>query len=144
MEAMPHEQTIYRAENLAISNRKILAGQTTFATDAIQTVWIGKYSSMAPLAIVLGLLLLLFGGTMISCTGLFIGALSGSNLDDWTTKSYVAIACGVALLVFAKRFPPFYYVVHATIAGQRAGVYRTSDLAQAREIEQAITVARGL
>ncbi len=141
---MPDEETIYRAENLTISNRKIVAGQTTFATDAIQTVRVGKYSSMAPLAVVLGLLSLLFGGTMVSCTGLFIGALSGNNLDDWTTRSYIAIASGVALLVFAKRFPPFYYVVHATIGGQSTGVYRTSDLGQARQIERAITVARGL
>lgn len=140
---MSGEKEIHRAENITITSRKIVSGRTTFAIDAIQSTWVGKYSSIAPLTVVLGFLALMFGGTMLSCTGMLIGAASG-GLDDWSTKAWLAIACGVALLAFAKHIPPFHYIVHATIGGQATGIYRTPNLAQAQEIERAIAGARGL
>lgn len=39
--------TIYSAENITIDQRKVVAGQTTFAIDSIQAVWVNRYSGTA-------------------------------------------------------------------------------------------------
>jgi hypothetical protein len=73
-----------------------------------------------------------------------IGALSGEFDNGWSTKAWLAIGGGIALLVFAKHIPPFYFPVNATVGGQHVGIYRTEDPARARQIEDALTTARGL
>jgi hypothetical protein len=137
-------EPIYSAENITITAKKIVAGQTTFAVDAIQAVWTTKHSQLAPLLVLLGLVAMLFGGAMMSCAGLAIGAISGETDKGWAAKAWTAIAVGLALLINAKRFPPFHFLVSATVSGQTFAVYQTPSIEQAQEIERAIATARGL
>jgi hypothetical protein len=137
-------EATYSTEDLTISPRKVVAGQATYATEAIQAVWITKHSELAQLAVIAGLLALMFGGTMMSCGGIFIGAVSGELDNGWSTKAWLTMAAGVALLVGAKHLPPFRFIVNATVGGQHVGIYQTKSIEQAQEIERALTAARGL
>lgn len=141
---MLSEETIYHAQNIAITPRQVVAGQTTFVVEAIQATWIAKRSISAPLTAVIGLLALVGGSSMGTCSGIFIAGASGQDPTTWTHSALAAIALGVCLLGTAKRLPPFRYVVYATIGGQAAAIYETPSCRQAQEIERAIARARGL
>lgn len=73
---------IYRAPNISVSRRKIVAGQTTFAVSSIQSVWVNRYSLFATWVTVLGLALIAYGLSMSSCTGIFIAAVAGKDFES--------------------------------------------------------------
>jgi hypothetical protein len=134
-------RTIYRAENITITERSVEAGGMVIAVNTIQTVWIARRSMWMWLQIV-GVLAMMFGGTMGSCGGLLIGALQQEeSMSSWLTKAFMLIGGGVALLIVPRFLPPFVFTVTATIGGLNQGIYQTRDLKVAQDIQRAITAA---
>jgi len=135
---------LYEGENIRITARKIVAGQTTFAVDAIQSLSIARYSKMGWPALIVGFGALISGGAMTSCTSVFLATMHGENPGEWIRNGWLIIGSGILILLFGRRIPPHFFIVQATIGGQTRGIYRTNSIAQAKEIERAITTARGL
>lgn len=136
---------MYSGENIEVTDKRIVAGQTTFATAAVQTVWISKHSQLAPIAKVVGFLALLYGFSMMTCGGLVIGAISKDyTMEQWIRTAVLIVVGAIMLLIVSNRIPPFFFVVNATISGQQVGIYRTPSLTKAEEIQTAIKRAMEL
>lgn len=143
------DDIIHEGDNIVITPTTIQAGTTVFAVESVQSVSIAKSGAWTGLGMVLGLLAMAFGGTMMSCFGILVGALQatradGDSMEGWTTQAWLLIAGGLILLFAAKHIPPFNHTVVATIGGAQQGIYRTRDPAEARAIMAAILRARAL
>ena len=82
----------------------------------------------------------MFGGTMMSCAGLLIGAMSEE--ENWFLKACLITGGGFLGLFLANRVPPYKFLVCANVQGQSVVVYTTPDRGQADEIARTIPLAK--
>jgi hypothetical protein len=139
---MQESEPLYSAHGLVVTAQRVTLPSAAFATADISGVWVAQERPLALLYIIVGLVGLMFGGTMMSCTGLVIGAMSGD--DSWQSKAWAVIAASGALLLASKSLPPSRFAVVATIGGQAITLYHTRDSSEAAAVSDAISRARGI